>query len=141
MANLAESLAVLAILAPTLMLDCIVFAHRRHTILARASTLHQVLHASFAGGFFLSGEAVLLTSALLLGHLLPVLLRSRPSIEDVHEEAGGECVGGGDTSGGPTGAELIVEAMRWGMVPSYSKADSASDALKLVCVCVHVWWG
>ena len=84
---------------------------------------------------FNRGEAVPLTQnpTRLLGHLLPVLLRSRPSIDDVKEEAGGECVGGGNANAGEKGTEMIVEAMRWGMVPSYSKADSASDALKMVC--------
>ena len=56
----------------------------------------------------------------------------------------GEFVGGGE---GHLAAEgvgsnpkvgLIVEAMRWGLVPSYSTADSVSDALKMVCVCVRV---
>jgi hypothetical protein len=96
-------------------------------------------------------DRVLLTPSLLPGHLLPVLLRSKSAGEEgMKEETGGECVGVGDgeCEGGGGGSlaaagegsnpkvGLIVEAMRWGLVPSYSKADSVSDALKTVCVCV-----
>jgi len=54
--------------------------------------------------------------------------------ESVLEFCGDGGVGG---SGGREG-EVVVEAMRWGLVPSYSKAGSAAEALKLVCVCICV---
>ncbi len=99
-----------------------------HTYMHTYTYIHTYIHCLLRETVV---DRVPFTPSLLPGNLLPVLLRSKSAGEE-----GGSLAAEGEGSNPNVG--LIVEAMRWGLVPSYSKADSVSDALKTVCVCACV---